>query len=99
MATTVTAMVKEAARPRVVRTRPAPRKTDVPVNAIMRVVFSAPMALQSVKEGVRLTQAGSRVSIEVTPGDAIGVAYDLIPEHELVPGTDYAIEIAPLWRT
>ncbi len=94
MATTITATVKEAARPRVVRTRPAPRRTDVPINAIIRVVFSAPMALQSVKDGVRLTQAGLRVAAEVMPGDATGVAYDLMPEQELVPGTDYAIEIA-----
>ena len=66
----------------------------MPINAIIRVVFSAPMALEGVKDGVRLTQAGSRVSAEVTPGDATGVAYDLIPEQELSPGTDYAIEIA-----
>lgn len=91
--TAVTATVKSGTRPRVVRTSPAPRRTDVPLNAIMRVVFSAPMTLESVREGVRLTQAGARVAAEVAAGDASGVAYDLIPAELLVPATEHAIEI------
>ena len=81
--------------PRVVRTSPAPHRTDVPLNAIIRVVFSTPMTLQSVREGVRLTQQGARVAAEVEVGDASGVAYDLILVEQLVPATEYAIEIAP----
>ena len=91
--TSVTATVRSATHPRVVRTSPAPRRTDVPLNAIIRVVFSTPMTLESVREGVRLTQAGARVAAEVEAGDASGVAYDLVPVEELVPATEYAIEI------
>lgn len=92
-ATTVSATVKSGVRPRVVRTSPAPRRTDVPLNAIMRVVFSTPMTLESVREGVRLTQAGARVATDIEAGDASGVTYDLIPVEDLVPATEYTIEI------
>lgn len=95
-ATTVTATVSARARPRVVRTSPAPRRTDVPLNAIMRVVFSTPMTVESVREGVRLTREGAPVAAEVEPGDSRGVAFDLVPTDNLVPATDYVLEIAPV---
>lgn len=91
---TINAGVKAGARPRVVRTSPAPRRTDVPLNAIIRVVFSAPMTQESVREGVRLTLAGARVPADVEAADGTGVAYDLVPVEELVPATEYVIEVS-----
>lgn len=91
--TTGSGMVKAGALPRVVRTSPAPRRTDVPLNAIIRVVFSAPMTLESAQDGLRLWGGGDTLAAAVVMTDAAGLIYDLRPAVALLPGTSYEIVV------
>ena len=85
--------VKSGRPPRVVRTSPSPRRTDVPLNAIIRVVFSAPMMLESVTRGVHLTTGGAEVPVALLPGATEGT-FDLVPSDLLSPGAAYEIQVA-----
>jgi len=93
-ATHTTGTTKEHARPRVVRTSPAPQRTNVPLNAVIKVVFSAPMMLESVVDGVRLLQGGTVVPAAVVAGDASGLIFDVQPPAALKPAVSYQLMIA-----
>lgn len=79
--------------PRVVRSSPGPNRTDVPLNARIEVVFSAPIAQGSVDDGVRLT----RGSGELVPGEitlsADGLTLEILPSVLLDPETTYILEL------
>lgn len=92
--TTRTRTAKERARPRVVRTSPAPHRTDVPLNAIIRVVFSAPMTLESVADGVGLLHDGVPVPATVVASDASALTFEVQPRAELEPGVSYQVVVA-----
>jgi alpha-tubulin suppressor-like RCC1 family protein len=90
---TVSAMVVVAHSrpPVVVRTQPPPKKTGVPLNALVIAVFSEPMTAASVTaESFGLFRDGSAV-----PGRAVlqdgGLVVELRPDSLLLPGTEYAI--------
>lgn len=66
--TTTYGIVPIQARPRVVRTSPANGKTDVPLNSVIRVVFSQPMDSASLTDALHLRRSnGTSV-----PGSVIG---------------------------
>jgi hypothetical protein len=80
--------------PVVVRTDPPPRRRDVPLNAVLAIVFSEPIDAQSVTtESVRLLRDGSPVSGAVTlvPGSPFRV--ELAPDELLEPLTDYVLVV------
>jgi WD40 repeat protein len=91
--TTVTGTARQGARPRVVRTSPAPRQTDVPLNAIIKVVFSAPMTLESVADGVHLMKESTVVPTTLVANGSSGLAFDLQPSGLLEPGANYRVVI------
>ena len=79
--------------PRVVRTNPAPRRTDVPLNAVIRVVFSAPVDLESARAAIVLTTAsGSVVPGAVEAAGIVAVEY-VITAGTLAPETTYRLEV------
>ena len=79
--------------PRVVRTSPAPNQTDVPLNAVIRVVFSAPMNLESAREGIRLTTgSGDVVPGEVEGARGVAVEY-VVTDGRLAAETTYRLDV------
>lgn len=90
--------VKKRSPPRVVRVSTDSPKNDVPLNARIEVVFSAPIDLESAREGITLTSPGGElVPIDVT---VAGPGYRLLldPLVELEPSTAYTITIAATVR-
>lgn len=87
------AQVKQRAPPRLVRTSPTPAKTDVPLNTIMRVVFSEPVDLATVQSNVRLLQNGVPVagSVSVVSGNPEIITF--APDSPLAPGATYTLSI------
>lgn len=78
-------------RPGVVRTIPPRGKKDVPLNFIITVVFSEPMAPSSVS-GIRLLRDGVAVPGTVTLSDD-GLRADLVPSQNLAANTEYTISV------
>jgi hypothetical protein len=91
--TTITSTVKSGQRPRVVRTSPGPRHTDIPLNAVIKVVFSTPIAPENVAAGVHLMRDDDLVSTTVI-SSADGLVYDLVPASPLAPGTNYQVVVS-----
>ena len=78
--------------PRIVRSRPPRGQTDVPLNMIITLVFSEPLAAASVTPTtITLTAAGSPVAgtVRVVPGP--GYAVEFAPDALLAPSTTYAL--------
>jgi hypothetical protein len=81
-------------RPVVIRTSPPPKKRDVPLNASLVVVFSEPIAAESVTPGaVYLTTGGKSVAAHAVVGDLDQFTLVLTPDAALVPATDYTLTI------
>ncbi len=86
--------VRSGRPPRVVRTSPAPNRTDVPLNAVIRVVFSAPVELESARRAIRLTTAGVAVPGTVEAVGTTVVAVDYVTTAGvLAPDTDYRLDV------
>lgn len=84
--------------PRVVRTSPTPNQTDVPLNAVIRVVFSSPVDLQSARDGIRLTTgSGTVVPGVVEAAGRVAVDYVLI-DGNLAPETTYRLDVTTVVR-
>jgi hypothetical protein len=79
---------------RVVRVQPAARRTDVPLNARVEVVFSAPVVLTSAKDGIRLTQDGKVVAGTLSAEDRSSLVVTLVPDAPLEPSTFYRVEVS-----
>lgn len=83
------------ARPVVLRTSPPPHKRDVPLNAIIVVVFSQPMDSASLADAIRLHRNGFTIAGTVTipaNGDILQVAF--VPAVPLLPLTIYQLEVS-----
>lgn len=91
--TTKSGFAKERMRPRVVRTSPASRKTDVPLNIRVSVVFTTPMDSASVVGGVTVLVGGVAVSgtLELKPG---ALAVEFTPTAPLVANSNYEVRVA-----
>jgi len=90
---TYVTLMKRHARPRVVRTDPAPQKTAVPLNAVIRVVFSEPVDLSSVESSVHVRQASGPVAGTVRLVDGSPGVIDFVPADPLARGTNYTLDI------
>src|SRR6266516_2940592 len=81
-------------RPVVVRTSPPPRKRDVPLNSVMLVVFSDPVAPASLTQtSIQLLQGTSVVPGTVGVLDATNLHAVFEPAEALVPVTDYRLVV------
>ncbi len=92
------AKVPTSRRPRVVRTIPARRKTDVPLNARITIVFSEPMAGTTISSQtiqlMRGTVVVPGVAQFVNPSlDASRVTVEFIPGAQLAANTGYEIVV------
>lgn len=87
--------VAASRRPIVVRTDPPPRKRDVPLNAIIIIVFSEPIDANTLTEtSVRLLRGSTPVSGRVELRDAEGLTAAFLPDAPLVAGTEYQLDVA-----
>jgi hypothetical protein len=90
------ARVPLESRPIIVRTSPPNRKTDVPLNAVILVVFSEPMDSASLSSGVTLRWSGGAVAgtvrLVAVQGSA-GLGAALTPAVNLLPGTTYTMQV------
>jgi uncharacterized protein YjdB len=84
--------VMAAQPPIVVRTEPPHKKTDVPLNAALLVVFSEPIAPASLTTAsVQLLQGGAPVSGTVRFLDSTYTSAQFIPALSLAPATVYQL--------
>jgi hypothetical protein len=87
-------VVTESKGPVVIRTSPPPMKRDVPLNAVIVIVFSEPLSAESVKPGVvSLTRGSSTVAGQLSFADSTHVAELFVPNAPLAPATDYTLNI------
>lgn len=79
--------------PIVVRTEPPHKKTDVPLNTAIAIVFSEPVDPKTVgPQSVRLLRAGQLVGGGVSVS-AEGLRITFVPDAPLAPETDYMLEV------
>jgi len=91
---TETATARAPTRPRVVRTSPGPRRSDVPLNIVIAVAFSAPMDSASVAAALQLRRGGAAVSGTVAFGERDFTVAMFVPDAPLTPASEYSIELA-----
>ena len=81
--------------PSVVRSDPSARRTDVPLNSRILVVFSEPMSPSAIEaSAVFLTLAGQRVSGTLAFADPAHVSVALTPSAPLAPGETYTVLVS-----
>ncbi len=91
--------VPRRSSPRVVRTSPPDHKTDVPLNMVVRVVFSQPMDSSSLLPAVTLSLHGQLIAGTVHPVvDARGQVLEatLVPHDPLAAGSSYQLGVSTL---
>ncbi|MCU0620499.1 MAG: Ig-like domain-containing protein, partial [Gemmatimonadales bacterium] len=91
--TTTPLTVKRGAKPRVVRTVPEPRATDVPLNSVIRVVFTTPVRASDAAGAIRLFSGGEEVAGTVRVDGEAAVIVDFEPATPLVANTDYELRV------
>jgi alpha-tubulin suppressor-like RCC1 family protein len=78
--------------PVVVRTDPPPKKRDVPLNAVMLVVFSEPISVSALSgSSVQVLLGGVPVAGTLRFADSEQLALTFTPDEPLAAGTDYTI--------
>ena len=93
--TTFVNVVPARRRPTVVRTIPARRKTDVPLNARITIVFSEPVDSRTISSmSVRLVRGSTSVPVQVNLVDGAGLSIELTPAASLAVGTTYQIVVS-----
>lgn len=85
-------LVPPSRRPRVVRTIPARGKKDVPLNAVVTVVFSEPVRPTSAA-GIRLLQNGQPVSGSVTIASD-GLRAEFRADQPLAPNATFLVAVS-----
>jgi hypothetical protein len=86
--------VPPSRRPVVVRTDPPPRKRDVPLNAVMLVVFSEPIDAATVTaSSVVLSLGGVPVAGTLAFGDAAHLTVTFTPADSLAAGAEYVLRV------
>jgi hypothetical protein len=79
-------------KPTIIRTSPPPQKRDVPLNAIITIVFSEPVDPLTVNENtIQLSQGSTRIPLTQVQLDASGLRVDILPPSELQPTTTYSV--------
>ena len=88
------AVVPPPIPPVIVRTDPPPKKRDVPLNAVMLIVFSEPIDAASVTaSSVRLLRGSVPVPGAIELGGGDNLALKFTPAEPLVPGDEYTLLI------
>jgi hypothetical protein len=81
--------------PMVVRSDPQARRSDVPLNSRILVVFSEPLSDAAVAESaMRLTLGGARVPVAMAFADSAHVSMVLTPVAPLAPGSTYTVQFS-----
>ena len=92
-------VVRLARPPVVVRTDPPPKKVDVPLNAVILVVFSTPIDPTTLNAGsIQLWRNTTRVSGTVRFSDAAHIRAEFHPNSLLAGLTDYRLVITQAIR-
>jgi hypothetical protein len=87
-------VVPDSRPPVVVRTDPPPQKRDVPLNAVLLVVFSEPLDAASLTPtSVQLLQAGVPVAGAVGFADEAHLAATFTPAAPLEPDAEYTLRV------
>lgn len=89
----VSLAVRPLKPPVVVRTNPPPKKTDVPMNAIIVVVFSEPMNPRTMTPGALQLISGAPVAGSVTLSPE-GITATFQPAEQLSASTSYVFAIS-----
>lgn len=92
MLRTADVMVPPSSKPRIIRTIPPRRKTDVPLNPRIITVFSEPIRPSSAAS-IRLLRGGAAVSGTVVLS-ADGLRAELQLNQLLAPNTDYVLSVS-----
>jgi Tol biopolymer transport system component len=87
--------VPTVTRPIVMHTSPAADDRDVPLNAMIRVVFSEPVSATGSGESVRLSAGGTSIPGRLGFADSAHVTLTFTPQNDLAPATAYALTILP----
>jgi alpha-tubulin suppressor-like RCC1 family protein len=91
--------VKARRPPVVVRTDPPHRKTDVPVNTAIIVVFSEPVAGGTLTSSpVRLWRGANQIASSVRLLEGTATAAVLVPAAPLEVNTEYRLDVTPAVR-
>jgi alpha-tubulin suppressor-like RCC1 family protein len=92
-------VVPDSRAPVVVRTDPPPRKPDVPLNAVMLVVFSEPIdAATLTASAVQLLLNGAAVAGTLQVGDGLNLTAVFAPDEPLAPGAAYTLVVTQAIR-
>jgi alpha-tubulin suppressor-like RCC1 family protein len=92
---TARAAVRPARPPIVVRTDPPKRKTDVPLNSAIIVVFSEPVAGGTVTAAsIRVFRGNTVIPGAVTVLDGTGAVVAFVPNTPFAAHTEYRLEVA-----
>lgn len=87
------AAIPTKARPIVIRTSPPRRKSDIPLNAVITVVFSEPLNPGTLTSNtMRLLQGTQPVAGEIIL-DTSGTRADFVPQMLLDPGATYTLSL------
>jgi alpha-tubulin suppressor-like RCC1 family protein len=91
--------VRPPRRPRVVRTSPPAKKTDVPVNMVIQVVFSAPIDPTTLTtQSMQLFRDGTPVAGTVRFSDSLQIKAEFLPTDLLVANASYLLVITQAIR-
>jgi alpha-tubulin suppressor-like RCC1 family protein len=91
--------VTKPRKPVVVRTNPPARKTDVPLNMVIQVVFSAPIDPTTLTtEAIRLFRGGTPVPGTVQFGDSLRIIAEFVPNELLIGNTPYQLIVTQAIR-
>jgi hypothetical protein len=88
---TVAARVPVFRGPVVVRTDPGANKRDVPLNAVISVVFSEPVDSATLAKGITLRLQGNVVPVRIGFVDGSDSEIEVVPTEPLLPLTDYQL--------
>lgn len=94
-------VVPVRSRPVVVRTSPPRRKTDIPLNSIVRVVFSQPIDSLTLPAALRLRLDGATVPGAVVPTVSGSVVLEaaFVPASLLEPSSEYELEVSTVVKS
>ena len=88
-------VVPDRRPPIVVRTDPPPQKRDVPLNAVLLVVFSEPLDSATLTDtSVQLLRDGAPVAGTLGFGDAAHLTVTFTPVGPLAAGAEYTLMVA-----
>ncbi len=87
-------VISAVRRPTIIRTSPPEGKRDVPLNAIIVIVFSEPVDPATLDSAtIQLTRNAAQVAGRVRPNGTGGFRAEFDPDSLLAPNTDYRLTV------